>query len=239
MKRLPFTLCAQFALFAAQFALAQDTTPRAPAPLIYQPHPMAQALYWLTSDQMQKELEILPEQKEKLDKLRTEMQTKLSEASKSFDTKSLKLEDHTKYHDAMNAVNEEAAKKVEEILRPLQTKRLKQILTQQRLQTLGYGGGASTLAAADLAKELGITEQQREELKKREEEIRLDIQKKTQEFQKKLQEEAREKFFSVLTPVQRKKLQELEGDRFEWKSTPWQAGAGGRVRVIEKKPEGK
>jgi len=202
-------------------------------------HVLAQAIYWLTNDQMVGELGILPEQKEKLDKLRTDMQTKTTEAYKSINFNEIKPEERTnKYYEVMNKVSDETAKEVEKILLPHQIKRLKQIMTQTRLQQLGYGGGAAVLGGDDLASELGITDQQLEELKKKEEEVRQEIQKKSQEFYKKLQEESREKIFSVLTPKQRRKLDELIGERFEWKYQQPAAGQGG-AGVVEKPAEKK
>jgi hypothetical protein len=178
---------------------------------------LAQAVYWLSNDQMLNELDIVPEQQEKLEKLGKEMQTKTAEAYKAINFNELKPEERTtKYYEVINKISKETAKGVEEILLPHQTKRLKQIMTQTRLQQLGYGGAAA-LTGDEVAQELGITEEQRDELKKKEEEIRQDMQKKTQEFYKKLQEESREKLFSVLTPAQRKKLDELIGEKFEWK----------------------
>jgi Spy/CpxP family protein refolding chaperone len=186
---------------------------------------LGQAIYWLANDQMVDELDILPDQKEKLTKLRNDMQTKSSEAYKAINFNELPQEERTtKYYEIMNKLGDETAKEVEKILLPHQIKRLKQIMTQTRLGQLGYGG-AATLGGDDIAKELGITDEQREELKKKEEEVRQDMQKKTQEFYKKLQEEAREKLFSVLTPAQRKKLDELTGEKFEWK---YQQPAGGQ-----------
>jgi Spy/CpxP family protein refolding chaperone len=197
---------------------------------------MSQAIYWLSNDQMLKELDILPEQKEKLNKIRTEMQTSTQEAFKAMNDGSVKPEDRqAKYFEIMNKVNDETGKKMEEVLLPHQTKRLKQILTQMRLGAMGYGyGAAGALGQDDIAKELGITDEQREELKKAEEEVRQDMQKKTQEFYKKLQEEAREKLFKVLTPAQRKKIEEMQGEKFEWKWQQPAAGGAGTVPVAPK-----
>jgi len=190
----------------------------------WQSNPVAQAVYWLGNEQMLKELDILPDQKEKLDKIRSEMQKKTTDAYSSIDFKDVKPEDRTaKYYEVINKVNDEVAKDVEKVLLPHQIKRLKQIMMQTRLASAGYGyGGAAALGQEDIAQELGITDQQREELKKAEEEVRAEVQKKTQEFYKKLQEEAREKLYKVLTPAQRKKLEDLQGEKFEWK---WQQPA--------------
>lgn len=199
---------------------------------------LSQAIYWLANDQMVDELDILPDQKEKLTKLRNNMQSKMTEAYQAINFKDIKPQERTnKYYEVMNKIADEIAKEVEKILLPHQIKRLKQIMTQTRLQQLGYGGGTAVLGD-DLAKELGITDEQREELKKKEEEVRKDLQKKTQEFYKKLQEESREKILSVLTTAQRKKLDELIGAKFEWKWQQPATGQGG-AGVVEKPAENK
>jgi Spy/CpxP family protein refolding chaperone len=192
---------------------------------------MGQAIYWLSNEQMLKELDILPEQKDKLNKIRQEMQKKLTDSYVVFNDGSVKPEDRqAKYFEIVSKVNEETAKAMEDVLLAHQTKRLKQILTQLRLGQMGYGAG-SALGQEDIAKELGITDEQREELKKTEEEVRQEMQQKTQEFYKKLQEEAREKLFKVLTPTQRKKLDDLQGEKFEWKWQQPAAPAGGAIKV--------
>lgn len=223
------------AILLVQTAWAQTARPVQPNNP-WNGNTLSQAIYWLVNDQMIKELDILPDQKEKLDKLRTEMQTKTTEAYQSINFNEIKPEERTaKYYEMVNKINDDIAKDVEKILLPHQIKRLKQIMTQMRLAQLGYGG-AATLGGDDLAKELGITDEQREELKKKEEEVRQDMQKKTQEFYKKLQDESREKIFSVLTNAQRKKLDELIGEKFEWK---YQQPVGGQRGVVEKPAEKK
>ncbi len=189
---------------------------------------LSQAVYWLGNEQVVKELEIVPDQKEKLAKLRGELQMKISEAYKSINFNDIAPEDRTaKYYEVLNRANEDVAKEVENVLLPHQLKRLKQIMTQMRMAQLGYGG-AATLGGDDLASELGITDEQLEALKKKELEVREEMQKKTQEFYKQLQADAREQLLDVLTPAQRKKLTEILGEKFEWN---WQQPGGvGQVR---------
>jgi Spy/CpxP family protein refolding chaperone len=44
------------------------------------------------------------------------------------------------------------------------------------------------------------------------------MQEKTAAFYKQLQDESREKLLSVLTPEQRKKLDELIGEKYQWQN---------------------
>jgi len=65
----------------------------------------------------------------------------------------------------------------------------------------------------DLASELGITDQQKEALRKKAEEAR----KKLEEKIAKAREEAQQEILSVLTPAQRKRYEELIGKPFEFR----------------------
>jgi Spy/CpxP family protein refolding chaperone len=94
-------------------------------------------------------------------------------------------------------------------------RRLSQIVLQMKLAQAGYGS-TQALAAGDVADELGITDEQRAQLKEKEQEVMQEMREKLQEFQKKLQEESREKLLGVLTPAQRRSLDAMVGEKFQW-----------------------
>jgi Spy/CpxP family protein refolding chaperone len=177
-------------------------------------NPLGQSLQWVNNTQMEKELEVVPEQKEALAKLRAEtyekMRTLWTGTGEGDQQERLK-----KYYEATRALSDETEKKVREILLPHQLRRLAQVALQMKLAQTGYGG-TQAIATGEVAEELGITDEQRALLKEKEQEVMKEIREKTQEFYKKLQEESREKLLSVLTPSQRKKLTEMTGDKFEW-----------------------
>ncbi len=202
-------------------AVASRTMPR-------YSNPMGQSLSWLLNPQIIKELDIVPEQKEKLTKLRTETSTKMRGMYKSFGDIDPK-ERQKKYYEAYKELGEETEKKVREVLVDHQIDRLKQIMLQMKLRGAGYGS-ANALSGDDIAKALELTDEQKEQLRKKEAEVRKEMQAKTQEFYKKLREEGREEIFSVLTDVQRKKLKKLLGEKYEWQATQWRGGQGGAVK---------
>lgn len=173
--------------------------------------------------QIQKEIEIIDGQKAELQRIQAEMSAKTSEAYKKL-TVPLDgdpQERQKKYLEIYQAIAQETDAKVNQVLLPHQKKRLGQIMLQMKLQQSGYGYGfAGTLGGEDVSKDLGITDAQKEELKKKEAEIRAGVQKKYQEFYKKLNEETREELLSVLTSAQRKKLEEMTGAKFDWQQ--WQ-----------------
>jgi hypothetical protein len=169
---------------------------------------------------MQKELEIVPEQLDKLREVQKESQTRLQDAYRKL-TDVPAEERQAKYMEVYREHNEETEKQVIDILLPQQIKRLKQILLQQRLAQLQWGGAAA-FQSAEVAEALGITDEQRQKLQEKELELRKEIQEKTQAFYKQLQEESREKMLEVLTIEQRRRLEGLVGEKYEWQQQSWQ-----------------
>ena len=194
-------------------------------------NPMGQSLNWLFNPQIERELEIVPEQKEKLTSIRSEMSTKMREMYKSFGDLD-PSERQQKYYEAYKVLGEETEEKVREVLLAHQLDRLRQIMLQMKLRSAGYGS-ASALSGEDVSEALGLTEEQKEQLRKKEEEVRADMQEKTQEFYNKLREESRDKLLGVLTEAQRKKLRDLMGDEYEWQPTQLRSSATGNVQIRE------
>lgn len=175
-------------------------------------------MYLLYYPSLQKEIEIVDDQKAELQKIQSEMQAKMTEAYKTLNANQEgdALARQQKYMELYQSLGKETEEKVAKVLLPHQKKRLSQIMLQMKLSQSSYGYGfAGALEGDDVGKELGITDAQREELKKKEEKIRSEITKKYQEFYKKLNEETREEMMSVLTPAQKKKLEDLLGAKFE------------------------
>jgi hypothetical protein len=176
--------------------------------------PQAQSISWLMMPQLQKELEIVPEQKEQLQKINSQSQARMTEAYKKLQDVPVE-ERQSKYYELLRELGDETEQQVRDVLLPMQIKRLQQIVLQMKLQQLQWGLAAG-FASDELAGELGITNEQREEFTKREKEVREEVQKKTQEFYKQMQEETREKLMGVLTPEQKAKLAALTGPKFDW-----------------------
>lgn len=182
-------------------------------------YPSGQSLmYLLYYPQFQKEIEIVDDQKAELQKIQAESTAKMTEAYKAFNNQQDgdQQQRQQKYMELYQSLAKETEEKVAKILLPHQKKRLNQIMLQMKLSQSSYGYGfTGALEGDDVGKELGITDAQREELKKKEEKIRSELTKKYQEFYKKLNEETREEMMSVLTPAQKKKLEDLLGEKFE------------------------
>ena len=215
--------------FALMAAMALVFATQASAQVVVQPggagggtravYPTGQSLmYLLYYPQLQKEIDIVDDQKAELQKIQSEMQAKMTESYKTLNEKQDgdQLQRQQKYMELYQSLGKETEEKVAKVLLPHQKKRLSQIMLQMKLSQTSYGYGfAGALEGDEVGKELGITDAQREELKKKEEKVRAEFMKKYQEFYKKLNDETREELMSVLTPAQRKKLEDLLGAKFD------------------------
>ena len=226
IHRLSFTPLLLVCLVAANARAQAVVQPVGGAYPAAYANPLGQSLQWLWSPQMEKELDIVDTQREALTKVRNEAMTKMRSL---YDMNIADPQERMKkYNESAKTLGEETEKKVQDILLPHQVKRIKQIALQMQLQSAGYGGAAAF--QNELAEELKITDEQKTQLQEKQKEVAKEMQEKTQAFYKQLQEESREKLLSVLTPAQRRKLEELTGEKFQWQ--PANPGAAGAQRVI-------
>lgn len=171
------------------------------------------SLNWLEDESLLTELDIIDEQRERLQQLRDEVQKRRQDFGKTV--RELPAEKRVDFiREFSNLLSANTDEKVNEILLPHQRKRFDQL----RLQTQMRNSGAGALENEKLIEQLGITDEQREELKKKRAEVEEKLRKKLDQLRK----EAQDEIFSVLTPAQRDTLKELVGREFEFKSPPRQ-----------------
>ncbi len=159
---------------------------------------------------VRKELELLDDQIEELKGLSGQLDMR----SMFQGVRDLPREEQrAKINELMAQARKKIESKVNDILLPHQVTRLKQLALQFAMQRPGG------VASGTVADELGITEQQREQLREK-------AQKLQAELQKKLQAE----LVKELTPAQQTKLKELMGKPFTFEQTPPPqfGGRGGR-----------
>jgi Spy/CpxP family protein refolding chaperone len=197
----------------------------------------------LRNEKVQKEIELVADQKEKIEKLAKE--TNDARREKMGDMSKLSREEmQKKWAEVGKEMQEEAAKtqkKVEEILLPHQVERLKQIQLQSMLQ---FGPGMA-LANPDVVKGLALTDDQQAKIKSINEETmkamsemrpgggrpatdeeREKRQKARDEFDTK-RKESNTKLLDVLTAEQKDKLEKMKGEKFDLSSLR-PAGPGGQ-----------
>ena len=168
----------------------------------------------LQDDKVKAELNLVPDQEKKIDALVESQREKAREVFRDF--RDLSEDERTA---KMTEFRDSTQKEFDAILLPQQRERLKQLMLQRTSQFSRSPGGISDT----LAKELNITDAQKEALAKKAEEVRAELAKKIA----KLQEETKNEILSVLTTEQRAKLDKAMGAKFEFSQPQFGGGPGG------------
>jgi len=164
-------------------------------------------------DEVQQELQLVDEQKDKVRGITDEMRNKMREQFRDVMGQMQNLSDDERrakfgeIRTKIEAMNAETEKQLEKVLLPHQLDRLRQIDLQTKVQSRG----ASALTSGDVAKALKLTDEQREKLEKRAAEVQEELQTKI----KQLQADARKKMLDVLTPDQQAQLEKMMGQQFD------------------------
>ena len=173
---------------------------------------------WLRSPHVQKELEIVDEQMEQIEKLQSELQSDINDVYAEI-RKLPREEQAKKYGEArakVQELNDEAGKKLNKILLPQQIERLEQVSIQMRMR-----GGAANGLRGELAEKIGMTEEQQKQLREKAAEKNKELFKKYAELRAEMEAELLEE---VLSPQQRKQLDDLIGEPVDF--TQWQDAIG-------------
>ena len=174
----------------------------------------------LADENVKKDLGITDDQTKKLEEFQTKFGNEMRQAFQGG--ANLTQEERTAKFQELQKM---AAAAEKEILNPKQVERLKQIGVQSRLTR---GSTVDALTGEELSKDLGITDAQKEALKKAQEEADAEMQAGIT----KLREAARQKVLSVLTADQQAKLKSLSGEPITFSrggpAAGGRGGAGGR-----------
>ena len=176
-------------------------------------------LMLLQNEQVQKEIELVADQKEKVTALATE--TREAMLAKMGDMSNLSQEERrTKMEGMRKEIEEETAKtqkKVEGILLPKQLERIKQIQIQVQ--------GAMALSNAEVVKALALTDDQQAKIKTINDDARKAMRDMfsgggppSEEDREKMQKSMKEtetKLMDVLTAAQKEKLEKMKGSKFD------------------------
>jgi Spy/CpxP family protein refolding chaperone len=167
----------------------------------------------LQMPEVQREIELTDDQRTELGKLRNEVRDQIrNQMQDSFNgMRDLSDEERQARVDQIRAQMETIRKDVEgklqKTLLPNQFDRLKQIDLQSRVQR----EGSAALSQGELADQLGLTDQQKEQLQQKSEQVQQDLQAKIRQ----LRLDARTQLLDVLTAEQRTKLEALMGTQFD------------------------
>ncbi|MGD0519072.1 MAG: hypothetical protein ABSA26_16175 [Thermoguttaceae bacterium] len=178
------------------------------------------------NEKVQKELEIVADQKTKLTELATEQRSAMRDAFSSLPQDLDPEERMTKMQALMKENQDKLMKKLGEILLPKQLERLKQILLQAQ--------GSMALSDPDVVKALNITSEQQEKMKT----VREDAMTKSRdalsgvsgaERRTKMQELMKEidkKVLEVLTTDQVAQLEKMKGAKVDFDLSAITRGGG-------------
>lgn len=169
---------------------------------------------------VRKELELLDEQVQKLDKLEQGRGERMRQTFSGLEDVP-REQRFEKMRELMRKEQQQTEKDIGQILLPHQMKRLKQLEVQNRSR-----GGGQALLSERTGEELGLTTEQKESLRKKAAELEEQIRKKLTEMRKQAQDE----MLQLLTPAQRAKWKEMVGDPFEFQrqEPPRFGGPGGQ-----------
>jgi Spy/CpxP family protein refolding chaperone len=188
----------------------------------------------LASEDVRKELGLVDEQVADLQKVREEFDAKRRELfSGAGNLRDLSEEERrqrfAELREKGSALAAEQRSKIEAVLLPKQVQRLKQISLQIR--------GAAALNDEEVAKELGLSDAQKEKLAQVQEQNRAKAQELFQglrggnreEFQQKMDQyrkESTEALLAVLTSEQRTKFEQMQGEKVSFDLSRLRGGFG-------------
>ncbi len=168
----------------------------------------------VNNDSVQKEIELIDEQLEQLNQLRSEFSKKISAQMNDFTSGGFDGARGDQIKQLVTQLKAQQQEQMSQILLPHQLDRLKQIALQVQMQR---AGNMETLTSQKIAEALEIDEDQKQQLEDRAKEIKAKLDARIA----RLKEQAREELFRELSPSQRKKLKEMMGDAFELQTESW------------------
>ena len=159
--------------------------------------------------QIHDELKLDDRQIEKLKKVQEDFRSEQQEILKEY--RNIAADKRVDFYREMQETNQDNyTSKIKDILRPSQLKRLEEIQMQNTLRSRGN----YALYDPKIADVLGITEEQKKEIRTK----AMEAQKKLNAEMMRLRQELQEKLLDeVLTAAQKRKIKTLTGDKYEMK----------------------
>ena len=176
----------------------------------------------LGNPSVQKDLELVGDQLDKVKAIQREFQQQLKD--KIGNMSSGLSKDSLKDIPAMlEKLRTEQQEQLKGLLLPHQIDRLRQVALQTHMK---QAGAENAIASKAVAEALNITDDQKAKLKEKAKELK----KKLEEDIKKLREESKQELLGVLSADQRKTLEELTGPKYEPNNEDWKESFNQRFR---------
>ena len=189
-------------------ALIESETDLAERPAIAMPAPSLWDL--ISNPSVQADLELVDDQQEQIELLKLQM----IRESKQLFNETQGAQDYKQFAKKIGVIKRQYAERLEEVLLPLQIDRMKQIALQMHLKNSGMANAISSSVVAEV---LELTDQQVAKLKEKS----LLLKKQLAADIEKLKAKRDQTLLNELTPQQRTKLSELQGDEWAPKPEDW------------------
>ncbi len=160
----------------------------------------------LANPEVRKDLEMVETQFEELRNSNDEIQKRAADQIRSLD-----FSDANNLIDRIREIRNQSEQELQATLLPHQMERLRQIAAQSQLRRRSL---VEILTSEPIKTRLDITDNQSDELKDAEREIREDLEQQIL----KLREQAQKRLLAKLKPEQREKAEQIFGEAFEFQS---------------------
>jgi phage-related protein len=177
----------------------------------------------LSNSSIRNDLEMVDDQYEELRSLSAEVQARAATQLRGLD-----FSDRENLIRQMRGIREQATSDLNTVLLPHQVERLQQIRMQSLLRRRSL---VDILTSDPIKSDLEITDRQSDELRDFEKQVQQDLQKEIA----KLQEKARGRLLSKLNPSQKKEVENMIGDAFEFSQSAKKPGSKGKGSDPRKK----
>ncbi len=155
-------------------------------PLMSAPDPMS----LLNDASVQKDLELVDDQVGQLREMQNEFAREMKEQIGDFSKGEINPDRFKNVGELVKRIREQQKSRMEQMLLPHQLERLKQVALQKHMEAAGTAGALG----GKIAEELGITDEQKVQLKEKEKEVKQDMAEKMA----KLREDARKNCWRCL-----------------------------------------
>ena len=189
-------------------ALLESETDLVDGPPIVMPAPSLWDL--ISNPSVQADLELVEDQQQQIKQLREQM----THESKQLFNETQGAQDYEQFSTQIGVLKREYIERLKDVLLPLQIERMKQIALQMHLKSSGMSNAITSPVVAEV---LGLSDQQLAKLKEKS----LELKKQLAVDIQKLKAKRDEALLNELTPQQRSKLSQLQGDKWAPKPEDW------------------
>ena len=187
----------------------------------------------LNNPSVQKDLQLVDEQMDQINSINKEFTDKIKEkiGEMKGEDGSFRFQGGSGFGELIADLRNQQQEQIQSILLPNQQERLDQVSRQMKLKRMGSERGLTEI----LAKELGISDEQKTRIRKKSEELQKQLEEKIAELKK----NAKEELMQELSKDQREKLEDLLGDEFVSKAEDSKNRFPGLQKMLRKQQSSK